>query len=460
VSTQLDLLAPTDCRVLQGLENAAGPEERSTEQDGAAMLDDVAATYRRFVMLTAEQADTLALYAAHSHAFSAADVTPYIYCTSPEKRSGKTRLLEVSKHLVANPLIAASITPAALFRSITAAQPTLLLDEVDAIFGGQKSERNEDLRALLNAGFEAGATVVRCVPVGRGHEVQRFEVFCPKMLAGLRRLLPDTVLDRSVVIELRRKKPGEYIERFRRRQAAMALHPLRDRLAAWATTNVAALADANPPLPDKLHDRAQDAWEPLLAVADLVGGSWPERARRAATALNGEAAVEDDSVGIQLLRDIGTTFGTDDRLHTKTLLRKLLALEESPWAAWRNDRPLTASALAHILRGFSIRSKQVKIGGKNLHGYERVQFADAWSRYLPTTAPANATGATRQQNQGFSRDRETLPNADGSVSESSENRCEIRPVASVADDARDGGAPVGGEGPQALCASRDTEALE
>ena len=66
----------------------------------AILLDDVARFVRRFVVLTEAQADTLALWVAHTHAFEAAETTPYLAITSAEKRSGKTRLLEVLELLV------------------------------------------------------------------------------------------------------------------------------------------------------------------------------------------------------------------------------------------------------------------------------------------------------------------------------------------------------------------------
>ena len=42
------------------------------------------------------------------------------------------------------------------------------------------------------------------------------------------------------------------------------------------------LAEADPDVPDELHDRAADNWRPLLDIANAVGGDWPERARAAA----------------------------------------------------------------------------------------------------------------------------------------------------------------------------------
>ena len=92
--------------------------------------------------------------------FEAARVTPYILISSPTKRSGKTRLLEVLELVAREPLRAASVTEAALFQAVEAFRPTLLIDEVDAIFTG-RSERAEALRGVLNAGNARGAYVVR-----------------------------------------------------------------------------------------------------------------------------------------------------------------------------------------------------------------------------------------------------------------------------------------------------------
>src|SRR5205823_998737 len=76
--------------------------------------------------------------------------------TSPEKRSGKSRLFEVLEILVANPWKVITPTEAVIFRKIDKDRPTLLLDETDAIFGKRNGENYEGLRALLNAGNRRG----------------------------------------------------------------------------------------------------------------------------------------------------------------------------------------------------------------------------------------------------------------------------------------------------------------
>src|SRR4029077_18577129 len=114
----------------------------------------------RFVVLSDAQADAVTLWAAHTHVSDAFGCTPYLAISSPEKRSGKTRLLEVLELLVHEPLPTANISDAALFRAISELGPTLLLDEVDAIFGPKARDR-EDLRGMLNAGYRRGAVARR-----------------------------------------------------------------------------------------------------------------------------------------------------------------------------------------------------------------------------------------------------------------------------------------------------------
>jgi putative DNA primase/helicase len=69
------------------------------------------------------------------------------------------------------------------------------------------------------------------------------------------------------------------------------------------------LRKIEPDMPESLNaagDRAPDAWEPLVAIADVAGGVWPQRARNAALALTGVdmAALSDSDVDIELLPDI------------------------------------------------------------------------------------------------------------------------------------------------------------
>jgi Protein of unknown function (DUF3631) len=351
------------------------------------LLDQLASFLRRYVVLTPAQADAIALWIIHSHAFEAAETTPYLAITSAEKRSGKTRLLEVLEVLVANPMRTADMSEAALFRSLANEQATLLLDEVDAIFGPKTRER-ESLRAMLNAGHRRGATVRRVVGEGPTMRVEAFPVFCPKALAAIGQL-PDTVADRSIPIRLKRAAPSEPLERWRKREADPEAEKLRLRLAEVTAVSLEALTEARPSIPAELDDRAADGWEPLLAIADLAGGNWPERARRAALELSAGQLREEESVGIRLLADIRRVFTEHgaDRLPSTELAAALGEIEEAPWGDWRG-KTLDTRALAGLLKRYDIRPKVIRIGDKTPSGYLKEWFEDPWRRYLPAQEPS------------------------------------------------------------------------
>jgi Protein of unknown function (DUF3631) len=112
---------------------------------------------------------------------------------------------------------------------------------------------------LLSAGNRPGASVARCVGDGDGakQSVVDFSVYCSKLLAGIDTgRLPDTISDRANKIDMKRKTMGEPVERFYLRDVEPIADPLRERLAAWAQSNMRQLADARPELPSELDDRA------------------------------------------------------------------------------------------------------------------------------------------------------------------------------------------------------------
>jgi hypothetical protein len=346
------------------------------------LLEVLRSYVRRYVVLSDEQADLLALWVMHTHAFDAADTTPYLEIVSAEKRSGKTRLLEVLETVVARPWFAGRVTSAVLARKIQAECPTLLLDESDAAFKADK-EYSETLRGILNAGFRLGGAVSLCVGQGANITYADFAVFSPKAIAGIGKL-PDTISDRSIRIELKRRARSERVERFRLRKVRPEAESLRTHAATWAEAHVEQFSEREPDLPEELDDRAQDIVEPLLAIAGVVDREWPERARRAVVALAGAAVREDsESLGVRLLRDIREVFDEEgkDRLSTSMILKKLHEADEAPWGSLRGQ-PLDARGLARLLKPYGIGPKQIREGEQTHKGYKREDFEDAWSRYL------------------------------------------------------------------------------
>ena len=70
-------------------------------------------------------------------------------------------------------------------------------------------------------------------------------------------------------------------------------------------------------------NRAAEVWWALLAIADLAGGDWPDRARKAARVLStGGDDRDGPDVHAQLLADIRAAFGEQDAITTAALLER------------------------------------------------------------------------------------------------------------------------------------------
>jgi Protein of unknown function (DUF3631) len=259
--------------------------------------------------------------------------------------------------------------------------PTILFDEIDTIFGPRAKE-NEDIRGLLNAGHRRGAVAGRCVVLGKKVVTEEIPAYCAVALAGLGGL-PDTLLSRAIVIQMRRRAPNETVEPYRRRVHALEGQGLREQLAEWSVDVVEAAAAARPEMPEGVNDRDADMWEPLIALADIAGSGWPERARVAAVTLVTDSKASTPSLNIRLFADIKTVFGELEALSTVALLAGLNGLEESPWSEIQG-KPLNSRGLGSRLGQYGVKSTTVRIGkSPPAKGYKRTDFADAWVRYLP-----------------------------------------------------------------------------
>jgi hypothetical protein len=384
-------------------EKAAAVEAQSRAAKLAPLLDSICAFVRRYIIFqTLEQVWVIALWVAHCWVVEAFDFTPYLHINSPEKQCAKTRLLDCLALLVVKAWRAILPSEAVLFHKIEKDRPTLLLDEVDGIFTSNgKDERREALRSLLNAGFERGAKVPRCVGQGSNYQVQEFAVFGAKALAGIGRL-PDTISDRSVPIQLVRRASDEKVERFRKRQAEKEASTIRAELEAWAQPDIIEkLREARPSLPDALSDRQQDICEPLLVIAEMAGGDWPERGRTALVNLCSKGNEETESLGVKLLSDSRKAFDAmkTDKLSTEQLLKTLVDLEtDAPWAGWweadlkNGNTRGPAQKLAKLLGAYKIKPDGIRLPDASTpRGYRIEQFREAWKRYLPSNALNNAT---------------------------------------------------------------------
>ena len=286
-------------------------------------------------------------------------------------------------------------------RIIEQDKPTLLLDEADSYMG---KNGNDDLRGILNSGHKrSGAYILRTV--GEKHEPKQFSTWAPMALAGIGKTW-ETLQDRSIVIKLRRKAAGESVTPMRESKLKPELEPIRRQLARWSTDYLVALdvvQDCELPMPPAFINRLGDNWRPLFAVASLCGTSDKVRAAALSIVENDDPS---ESADVILLADIRDIFSADGGpfITSKDLAKKLAEIEGRPWAEWKNGKPITATALAHRLNPFCIRSAS----NGHARGYRLESFADTFERYLPATTPAQSVKVSEtQQGRGFPGDSET-----------------------------------------------------
>lgn len=379
---ELKALIRSDSTMVEPVADRPQASEVAESCHLGAVLDEVGGFLDGFMAFSSpEQLDAITLWIAGTHAAEHFDTCAYLFVNSAEKRSGKSLLLDLLEQLVRRGRSTANISPAALFRMVEEMKPTLLFDECDQFFakGKNADPSKSEIVGLINAGFRRGRPAYRMGGKNM-RELEEFDPYCPKALAGIGGCLPDTTEDRCIRIVLQRKARGVAKARYRIRIHELEARRLGDRLAAVVDPVARACGQAFPKLPDQLSDRAQDVWEGLLAIADVAGGDWPDRARAAAVKLHTEVDPE-ESLGTKLLGDIREVF-TAEKLLTKQLVERLNDLEEAPWGEWRGGNGISAQQVITRLKPYGLKSKRIRLGAEVGRGFDRDQFDDAFARYL------------------------------------------------------------------------------
>jgi len=390
--------------------------------NGADLLSEIKGVFQKHVVFSDEAATACSLWVLHTYAFSAASISPILAITSPEKRCGKTTLLGTLDAFCYRSLASGSLTTASLFRIIEQHSPTLLIDEADTFLSAK-----EELRGVINSGHtKATARVIRCA--GENHEPRPFSTWAPKAIACIGNL-PETVRDRSIEIKMQRKKSSDSIERFRESDRRQMNVPCR-KMLRWAKDNLNALKGKEPESVDCLGDRAADSWDPLFAIADQIGGQWPDEARKAAKALS--CVETQPSLQTELLADIKKIFATTknkDSIQSQELVKQLIHLEESPWSDYSRGRALTTRSMAMMLKSYGISSRDIRFPEGTKKGYYFKDFDEAFTHYLPNRS---ATSATRLNSNDLKKNKNAT-DSDDVADDESDKTLTSNDVAPVAD---------------------------
>ena len=314
----------------------------------------------------------------------------------PEKRCGKTTVLDLLALVVRRPLPTANVTTAALFRTIEVAAPTLLIDEADRFVSS-----SEELIGVLNAGHKRGGQVIRTV--GDNHEPRAFNVFAPAAFAVIG-MLPGTVSDRSLHLRMRRATAAERPKPIRG-GAERAGEELAARCARWCADHGEMLADCDPVMPEGVINRAADNWRPLTAIAQRAGGDWPKRCE---TLMTADAEADDAGELETLLADIKQVFRerSSVRLPTAILVAQLGDRTDRQWSEMpRTGKPMTATWFTRKLRTVGVERQQWRDpSGQDARvwGFYLDHFNDAFSRYLSVFPEQSGDSGDNVENKRLS----------------------------------------------------------
>jgi putative DNA primase/helicase len=239
-----------------------------------------------------------------------------------------------------------------LYHTIDEKEPTLFIDEGGELF------RNRELKKILNNSWTPGFPVYR---MARGGIRRAFRVFCPKAIGLLGRgdIPPDTAT-RFIFIEMQAPTAEEARLLERVDWTDPEFGEIRLKAARWSADNMAALKDATPAMPIGFVNRLADNWSLMFGLADLVGGEWPERLRRAAMQL---APTDDDqnmTDSKRLLAELRVLF---EQVGRPWVTSEQVAehLTQDPLGPWAEHHGLGLQRrVAHLLRkAYQIRPHMV-----------------------------------------------------------------------------------------------------
>jgi putative DNA primase/helicase len=305
--------------------------------------------------------------------------SPILTATSADPGMGKTELLAAVARLVPKPSMNVESTGPNVYRYVDAHKPTLIIDEADDLF-----TRKSDLKHIINASWTRGTKIPRQVSINGIWTTVHFDPFCPKALGLLGRNLPHALKTRSIEIRMVPKREEEKVAFEHTDDFEFAT--LRRELMRFAADHAAALKTMQPTLPPGLNNRAAMNWKLQLAIAELAGGPWPERAREAAERLSRSGRQPSD--GVKLLGAIRRMFAESDKkvLASKAIVSELVKDPTDIWVVYNRGGAVTQRQVAHLLSAYEITPDTVhptRRPSDSPKGYKFEQFEDVFARYLP-----------------------------------------------------------------------------
>ncbi len=383
--------APHSSLPLSTRKSAAAIARRRDEE----LIRSVQRLIERYIVLDPPDALIVSAWVLGAWTTDAWDRFPHLAITSPEKRCGKTRFLQLLSLITPRALLTTNISPASLYRVMELKRPTLIIDEAQSI-ARRGSEASEVLRELLCAGIDRNSVTIRCT--GKNFEPTAFHTYGPKVVALIGKV-DNVVADRCLEIRMRRKTSADNVAPFRLRDIEPRAEEIRKALEQWADTNMEQLADRYTTT-DYLPLENDRIAELMLPLQTVLGNSSHEQLKTLeawARSVDQEQLTE-DSPGLLLLRAANEWFDSPigrnvDFMETRLFIEFLLDREDEPWLTINRGRAVNAEFIARNLRPYGITPDRK--GKRRIRGYAFGLFVDSWSRYLGIVRHLRKTRSTR-----------------------------------------------------------------
>lgn len=394
------------------------PEPWEGEVDVIQIFSEIKQLAKRHVVMTDEQATTVALWVMYTYVFELLPQSPILLLTSASPRCGKTTLLDLIGGLVSRCMSTANISAAAIYRTIELAKPTLLIDEADTFLSG-----NQEVSGVLNSGHtKRAAYTTRIEKVGDKLMPKKFSTFCPKCVAMIALPKSPALLDRCILIRLERAVASEQPDPLPH-EISEAYCDLRRRLVKWAEPLLEEGLEVDFDLiPRGKNARAHGNWSVLATIAQTAGDEVVRQVGLAAEALlDTDSFVEDFTK--DLLTAIAMVFsdqlkaerfaqaianpaeplkGNQDLVASSQLVKKLNDLKHMSWADFNAGKGITERGLAKVLKPFRIAPQQARVNAQQTRGYRVGQFVSIWDRY-DVKLPDSNQSSSGQTNVGPER---------------------------------------------------------
>lgn len=361
------------------------------ELSEACILDEVSDFVSGYIAATQSQRDAMVLYAAATHALHVFPTFGRMLFSSEAEASGKTMAMMITAALSANPLDASG-TPYALTSALAAAgntpeqpAPTLFYDEISGLFGrsGLAASRNP-IADILRKGYKSGATSQWSV--NRVNE--KFSVYTPFLMTGLRVAIPRDIRSRSVCILMEPGTPRRYFDAREAEPYACELAASLARTVRTCVPDIGAFRARG--IHPKLKDRKLEIWEPLAAVAYILGGQrW---LNRCVSAFKDLALAESDEIALtprqQTIRDVAAVAASSPRVTVldggTEFVGGLVIVDELRRLGSPRYQGRTEAGLALLVSdALPVNTVQLRIGGERVRGYYVADIEAAWDKIRP-----------------------------------------------------------------------------